>query len=232
VKVQVQVQLLTSTLEGGDKIEAYPETDQNQDTEVKNKFGPRKQVECWNCGKPGHYMRSCTKPKKLEVDSVNATTDEVQNALILAVQSLIDDWILDSGASFYCTPHHEMMQNYIAGDHSVVYLADGQPIDIVGIRDVQIKTMNRSIWSLQNVRHVPGLKKKLISVRQLDDSGHSILFSGGMWKVSKGAMVLARGKKTGTLYITTRFADICHNPIFDHFILIIIIILFTEKDKK
>jgi hypothetical protein len=34
------------------------------------------------------------------------------------------------------------------------------------------------------------------------------------------------------LYITTRFADICHNPIFDHFILIIIIILFTEKDKK
>jgi hypothetical protein len=29
-----------------------------------------------------------------------------------------------------------------------------------------------------------------------------------MWKVSKGAMVLARGKKTGTLYMTTRFADI------------------------
>ena len=24
----------------------------------------------------------------------------------------------------------------------------------------------------------------------------------------------------------------CHNPIFDHFILIIIIILFTEKNKK
>jgi hypothetical protein len=24
----------------------------------------------------------------------------------------------------------------------------------------------------------------------------------------------------------------CHNPIFDHFILIIIIILFIEKDKK
>jgi hypothetical protein len=28
------------------------------------------------------------------------------------------------------------------------------------------------------------------------------------------------------------FCDFCHNPIFDHFILIIIIILFTEKDKK
>jgi hypothetical protein len=92
--------------------------------------------------------------------------------------------------------------------HGVVYLADGQPMDIVGIGDVQIKTMNRSIWNLQNVRHVSGLKKKLISVGQLDDSGHSILFSGGMWKVSKGAMILARGKTIDTLYMTTRFADI------------------------
>jgi acyl-activating enzyme 14 len=161
----------------------------------KSKFGPRKQVECWNCGKLGHYMRSCTKPKTIEADFANATIDEVQDALILVVQSPIDDWILDSSASFHCTPHHEMMQNYVAGDHGVVYLADGQSMDIVGIVDVQIKTMNGSIWNLQNVRHVPGLKKKLISVGQLDDSGHSILFSGGMRKVSKGAMVLARGKK-------------------------------------
>nr|TKS11700.1 hypothetical protein D5086_0000069980 [Populus alba] len=95
----------------------------------KSKFGPRKQVECWNCGKPGHYM-SCTKP---EADSANVTTDEAQDALILAVQSPIDDWILDSDDSFHCTPHHEMMQNYVAKDHSVVYLVDGQLIDIVGI---------------------------------------------------------------------------------------------------
>jgi len=44
-----------------------------------------------------------------------------------------------------------MMQNYVAGDHSLVYLADGQPMDIVGIGDVQIKIMNGSIWNLQNV---------------------------------------------------------------------------------
>jgi len=29
-----------------------------------------------------------------------------------------------------------------------------------------------------------------------------------MWKVSKGAMVLARGKKISTSYMTTRFTDI------------------------
>jgi len=101
-----------------------------------------------------------------------------------------------------------MMQNYVAGDHGVVYLGDGQPIDIVGIGDVQIKMMNGFIWNLQNVRHVPRLKKKLIFIGQLDNSGHSILFSKGIWKVSKGAMVLAHEKKINTLYMTARFADI------------------------
>ena len=47
-----------------------------------------------------------------------------------------------------------MMQNYVVGDHDVFYLADRQPIDIIGIGDVQIKMMNDSIWNLQNVRNV------------------------------------------------------------------------------
>ena len=43
----------------------------------------------------------------------------------------------------------------------------------------------------------------MIFVGQLDDKGHAILFVGGTWKVTKGVMVLARGKKTGTRYITS-----------------------------
>ncbi|RVW12059.1 Retrovirus-related Pol polyprotein from transposon TNT 1-94 [Vitis vinifera] len=37
--------------------------------------------------------------------------------------------------------------------------------------------------------------------------GHAILFVGGTWKVTKGARVLARGKKTGTLYMTSCSRD-------------------------
>ena len=48
------------------------------------------------------------------------------------------------------------------------------------------------------VQHILDPKRNLISVGQLDDEGHAILFVGGTWKVTKGAMVLARGKKTGT----------------------------------
>ena len=53
------------------------------------------------------------------------------------------------------------------------------------------------------MRHVPRLMRNLISVGQLDDEGHNMTFAGGSWKVSKGAMFIARGNKTGTLYMTS-----------------------------
>ena len=55
---------------------------------------------------------------------------------------------------------------------------------------------------LEKVRHIPDLRRNPISIGQLDD-GHAILFVGGTWKVTKGARVLARRKKTGTLYMTS-----------------------------
>ena len=66
---------------------------------------------------------------------------------------------------------------------------------------------NGSVWLLEKVQHIPNLSRNLISVGQLDDEGHSILFVGGTWKVTKGARVLARGKKTSTMYMTSNPRD-------------------------
>ena len=103
---------------------------------------------------------------------------------------------------FHTTPHREIIQNYVAGDFGKVYLADGSALDVVGIGDVRILLPNGSVWLLEKVQHIPDLRRNLISIGQLDDEGHAILFVGGTWKVTKGARVLARGKKTGTLYMT------------------------------
>ena len=51
------------------------------------------------------------------------------------------------------------------------------------------------------------MRRNLISVEQLNDEGHAILFVGGTWKVTKGAKVLAHGKKIGTLYMTSSPRD-------------------------
>uniref|UniRef100_A0A2N9EY29 CCHC-type domain-containing protein n=1 Tax=Fagus sylvatica TaxID=28930 RepID=A0A2N9EY29_FAGSY len=182
--------------------------DRSKSRKGRSKSKPRRQLECWNCGKTGHIRKNCRElKKKNENDSANVVTEEVHDALLLSVDSPIESWVLDSGASFHTNAHREIIQNYVAGDFSKVYLADDKALDVVGMGDVRITLPNGSIWLLQKVRHVPELKRNLISIGQLDIEGHAILFVGGTWKITKGAMVVARGKKTSTLYMITSPRD-------------------------
>uniref|UniRef100_A0A803LL22 Retrovirus-related Pol polyprotein from transposon TNT 1-94-like beta-barrel domain-containing protein n=1 Tax=Chenopodium quinoa TaxID=63459 RepID=A0A803LL22_CHEQI len=157
----------------------------------------------------GHTKRECPNPKKKggsnhknhddASSSVSlASSDEIGDALILSVDSPIESWILDSGASFHSSPCKEIFQNFKSGKFGKVYLADDEPLEILGKGDVMIKTSSGSSWKLEDVRYIPKLRKNLISVGQLDSSGYRTMFGEGTWKVSKGAMVVARGTKTGT----------------------------------
>ena len=75
--------------------------------------------------------------------------------------------------------HREIIQNYVVGDFGKVYLADGTALNVVGMRDVRILLPNGSVWLLEKVRYILDLRRNLISVGQLDDEGHAILFVGG-----------------------------------------------------
>ena len=87
---------------------------------------------------------------------------------------------MDLGASFHTTPHREIIQNYVTSDFGKVYLADGSALDVVGMGDVWILLHNGSIWLLEKIQHILNLRMNLISVGQLDDEGHAILFVGGI----------------------------------------------------
>ncbi|KAE8664067.1 hypothetical protein F3Y22_tig00112857pilonHSYRG00227 [Hibiscus syriacus] len=46
------------------------------------------------------------------------------------------------------------------------------------------------------------------TLKILDEEGYSKTFSGCEWKITKGALVIARGKKTDTLYVTSNLENI------------------------
>jgi len=148
----------------------------------KSESGSGNQPKCWNCGKIGHFKN---------------------DALILFVDSPLDSWVLDSGASFHPTAIHEVLEKYVAENFFKVFLANGSALDIVGMCDVRIRVHSDLVWKLQKVRHVSELKENLISMGQLDEEWHAISFYGSKWKVSTGAKILARGYKIGTIYMTT-----------------------------
>lgn len=53
----------------------------------------------------------------------------------------------------------------------------------------------------EEVKHVPELRKNLISTGQLGSEGCITTFIYKTWKVTKGALVIAKGEKVCTLYL-------------------------------
>ena len=45
-----------------------------------------------------------------------------------------------------------------------MYLANGSALDVVSMGDIRILLPNRSVWLLEKVRHIPDLRRNLISV--------------------------------------------------------------------
>ncbi|KAJ0455906.1 putative RNA-directed DNA polymerase [Helianthus annuus] len=108
---------------------------------------------------------------------------------------------MDLGDSFHAISCPDMVKNLRTGNFGKVRLADDQMLDITGIGDVDLKTTLGTIWTLKDVRVIPNLRRKLISVSKLDDEGFNVHFGGGQWKGIKGNLVIAKGKTKGTLFI-------------------------------
>ncbi|MCO5564685.1 hypothetical protein L7F22_018352 [Adiantum nelumboides] len=71
---------------------------------------------------------------------------------------------------------------------------------IEGKSTIQLVLENGQELMLHDVRFVPGIKKSLLSIGQLDTSGYPITFGGGIRKMLKGSMQAAKGNEKGTLY--------------------------------
>ena len=92
--------------------------------------------------------KNCRAPRKNENknnDADNVVTDKVRDALILSVDDSYDSWVLDLSASFHTTSQRDVLENYVAGNHGKVYLANGEPLDIIELGDVNLKMLNGSV---------------------------------------------------------------------------------------
>jgi len=63
--------------------------------------------------------------------------------------------------------------------------------NVTGVGTVRIKTHDGVVRTLSNVRHIPDLKRNIISLGTLESKGYSA--EGGVLKVSKGSRILLKG---------------------------------------
>ncbi|MFS8032056.1 putative RNA-directed DNA polymerase [Helianthus anomalus] len=132
---------------------------------------------------------------------------------------------MESGSSFHGMHSGKTMVNVKKGDFGKVRLANGHVLNVTGMRDVNMTTPLGTTWYLQNVRVIPGLTKKLISVSQPDKQRLDVKFGGGKWKVIDGNLVVPCGRRRGSLYLVEVAAKGVTVPVKHK-------VLFTECSKQ
>lgn len=227
----------------------------------------RRNVECYCCGKKGHYARDCRFKKKSvegnaatssshqdnseeewdlqtsfavfepteedysddEVDfddkgaeeQSSSVTDEIattsvdiepEESALTAVSkpgaiNYNEDWIVDSGCSNHMTGDKEKLSSMseYRGGHVVVTANNSRlPITHVG-KTVVVPRFNPNKVQLQNVYHVPGMKKNLLSVSQLTASGNYVVFGPEDVKVYQNLNAsdtpILEGRRLESIYV-------------------------------
>ncbi|KAH1030311.1 hypothetical protein J1N35_046175 [Gossypium stocksii] len=98
-------------------------------------------------------------------------------------------------------PNREWFSTYSSVEGGVVCMGNDSSNKVIGIGTIKIRIHDGAIRTLSDVRYIPDLRKNLISLSILDLKGCKINIESSGIKVSRGSLILLKGKKTGSLYI-------------------------------
>ena len=97
-----------------------------------------------------------------------------------SANQLIDSSILDLACSFHVTPHRDWFDTYKLVNCGFVLMDNNATCKVVGIGTIKIKMFDNVVRTLGEVRHVPKVKKNLISLETLDSNGYCYKSEDGL----------------------------------------------------
>nr|GFA08034.1 putative zinc finger, CCHC-type [Tanacetum cinerariifolium] len=136
-------------------------------------------LKCSHCNKYGHSDNYCWyKPE----DGVNYVEQDEDNFLFMAITTTKEEnneiWYLDSGCSNHMTGDRSKFQDLDESIKSQVRLGDNKYLHIKGKGTTKVSTGNQK-HCIRDVQFAPCLAHNLLSVGQLMESSHKIVFDEG-----------------------------------------------------
>nr|GEZ39819.1 retrovirus-related Pol polyprotein from transposon TNT 1-94 [Tanacetum cinerariifolium] len=121
--------------------------------------------------------------------------------LAIDTEKYRDELIVDSGCTFHTIPHRSWFTTYESFNGGNVYMRNHSICPVIGKGNIQVKMHEGVVRTITGVRHVPDLKRNLISLSTLEANRCTYSGEGGVMKIFKRALVLMKAIQSGGLYV-------------------------------
>ncbi|GBN66128.1 Copia protein [Araneus ventricosus] len=151
----------------------------------------RRTVVCFKCNKKGHIARFCDKTvvchdygklghKKRNCRNLTRKKPSFKEEAA-AVSFVVDggevkNFIIDSGATSHMCSQREWFEELKPSSGTVSCAAKSSPLEVAGTGVIRGRLKNGQEFVLKNVLFIPELNGNLISVKQIQKAGYSVLF--------------------------------------------------------
>ncbi|KAM7469064.1 hypothetical protein LguiA_007247 [Lonicera macranthoides] len=196
---------------GGEAMRRSGKTEKSRGQNLGDRPADKSKIICHKCKKLRHVRQECPNrtnsggKNKGTVENANAVTapkdEDFENMLVVtSLVSSSSEWILDSGCSYHMCPNRKLFHTFTEVNGSKVLMGNDHACKTMGIGMIRLKIHDGVVCTLGDVRYVPDLKKKLISLGAFDSNRYRVMLEGGNLKVFSGVMVMMRGKNEGNIY--------------------------------
>lgn len=163
---------------------AYRENHQDNIVNIKrkdqirtyNSFAPlsKYSLECYKCDNLGHESQKCPLEPREKISRTNARESNFEKRILaLCAQKNDNQWFVYSGCSRHITSDHKMFISLSTKKDGNVTFGDNGSSKIVGKGTM---SLINGKGKAQNDLYVEGIKYNILSVNQICDQRHDLIF--------------------------------------------------------
>ena len=212
--VRLRVEMSSRQAAKGEPSEQKVNLAEHQDKGKKRKFQPQNANKkpqgkkfagkCHNCNKIGHKADECRSKK---VDSkkgkaqANLTHDGLTEDDLCAIISELNlvgsnpmEWFYDTGATRHICSNRDLFTTYKKSEsEEKLFMGNDSTSKVEGVGKVLMRMTSGKDLTLNNVLHVPDIRKNLISGTLLSKHGFGINFVSDKLVLAKNGVFIGKG---------------------------------------